>query len=125
MSMPVSANISGFIARVSAKHAPAVATKATIAITAPGAKLRIIVDSLSFSLACGATAQTPLTVNLLSAATVKQSWVISAPANSSQTVVLTDVHFSMGLNEAVTLEFSAAGVAASLETVNVDGYVSA
>lgn len=124
MSFPYGPFVSGHCKRAEATHAPAAATKATVTLAAPGAGKRYIIDQLSATIACGATAQTPIAVNLISSATTKKSWLVAAPANGQGGVALPECHFAMGYNEAVTLEFEAAGVASSKQAVNIDAFIS-
>lgn len=106
----------------SATHEPAAATQATCSIAA-AANTKYVCKEISASIACGATAQTPISVRLrdgaTGAGTVLWSMMLSAPANTCATIYLTGLSIPGSNNTAMTLEFSGAGVAASQQTVNL------
>jgi hypothetical protein len=103
-------------------HQPGAAAQATITKAAPGAGIRRIVTGFTCSIACGATAQTPVAVELLNGAA--QIWVgqLSAPINTCASITQTGLELAIDGNQTVTLRFAAAGVAASLEAVAMHGY---
>jgi hypothetical protein len=107
-------------------HTPNAATQATITKTAGGAGVRHICYGITATIACGTTAQTPLTVYLrdgaTGAGTVLWSATISAPANGVGGICITDLNIVGSANTAMTLEFSGAGVADSKQAVTLMGY---
>lgn len=109
----------------SATHEPAAATQATCTKAAT-ANVRHVCKVISVSIACGATAQTPISVRLrdgaTGAGTILWSMKVSAPVNSSQVIYEPGLSIVGSVNTAMTLEFSAAGVAASEQTVNLSGF---
>lgn len=121
---------------VSATHTPSTATQATCSLAAspggtvptPGsANSRWICTAITASIAAGATAQTPIVVNLrdgaTGAGTVLWSAALSAPVNGSAWVGGTDLNIRGSANTAMTLEFTGAGVTASQQTVSLSGYI--
>jgi hypothetical protein len=108
-----------------AQHTPAAATKATIT-QAAAAGYRHVCDSITVTIACGATAQTPISVVLrdstTGAGTVLWSAKLSAPINSTASVSVSGLSIPGTSGNAMTLEFSGAGVAASEQTVTMVGY---
>lgn len=109
----------------SVNHAPAAATQATIAKAAVAGK-RHVCKCITATLACGATAQTPITVvlrdGLTGAGPVLWAGVLSAPVNQCASIQLPGLSIVGSPNTAMTLEFTAAGVAASLEAVTLNGF---
>lgn len=55
------------------------------------------------------------------AGTILWSGAVAAPANGSETIAI-PLSIAGSANTAMTIEFSAAGVAASLEAVSMTGY---
>jgi len=110
-----------------AEHRPAAATQATIGKAAE-AGFRNVCRSITVTLACGATPQTPITAVLRDGATgvgaVLWSAVLAAPANSACVVALSDLDVVGSINTVMTLEFTGAGVANSLEAVAMSGTVA-
>lgn len=109
----------------SVQSSPAVATQATVTRAAGGAGVRHVCKSITVSLACGATPQTPINVYVRDGAsgagTILWSGAVAAPANGSETIAI-PLSIAGSANTAMTIEFSAAGVAASLEAVSMTGY---
>jgi hypothetical protein len=105
-----------------AVHQPGAAAQATITKAAPGAGIRRVVTGFTVSIACGATAQTPVAAELLNGAA--QIWVgqLSAPINTCASITQSGLDLAIDVNQTVTLRFAAAGVAASLEAVALHGY---
>jgi len=107
-------------------HAPSSATQATITKAAGGTGVKHVCNSITASVAAGSTAQTPLNVYLRDGAsgsgTVIWACSLSAPANGVGGVSVTDLNIVGSDNTAMTLEFSAAGVTASVEAVTLTGY---
>ena len=105
-------------------HAPAAATKATVTVAA-GA-VRHVCSGITASIGCGITAQTPININLIDGvsggATLLWSGVAAAAVNNACWYELTGLSIHGSLNTAMTLEFAAAGVAASVEAVVLHYY---
>jgi dihydroorotase-like cyclic amidohydrolase len=106
-------------------HTPAAATQAIAAKAAGGEGVRHVCRGISASIACGANAQTPIRLVLRDGATgvgaILWSKKLSAPANSTANVDLTGLAYVGSPNTAMTLEFAAAGVAASEQDVTLSG----
>lgn len=107
-------------------HAPGAAAQATATKAAGGAGVRHVCTSISATIACGATAQTPLNVFLRDGVTGAGTpiWAasIAAPVNGTGILSFDGLSIVGSANTAMTLEFSAAGVAASVEAVTVCGF---
>jgi hypothetical protein len=103
-------------------HTPAVATQATKTVAAV-AKFRHIAVGIFASIACAAAAQTPILVHLrdgaAGAGTILASFALAAPVNGFASIELTDLAIPGSENTAMTLEFAAAGVAGSQQTVTL------
>jgi hypothetical protein len=114
-------------ATTTAVHNPAAATQATITQASAGAGYRNVCFGIIASIACGATAQTPVHVYLRDGATgtgtIIASAVVAAPANNYGLIELFGLKIQGSLATAMTLEFEAAGVAASVESVTLLTYV--
>lgn len=109
------------------QNTPAAAAQASASKTAGGAGVSNVCLRCIATVSAGATAQTPIVLNLrdgaTGAGTVIASWSLACPTNSC-VVVDTGVAplFLMGSpNTAMTLEFAGAGVAASQETCTIIG----
>lgn len=100
---------------------PAAATKAT-KTKAAASGVRHVVTSVHASLATSTTVQTPLSIQLKDGSTVIATWAVAAGANGQGGVSLDDVCYPCSLSTAVTLEFSAAGVADSIQRITLGGY---
>jgi hypothetical protein len=107
---------------VTAVHEPASATKATITVAA-AAGVRHLCSGISASVAAGATAQTPVHVRLIDGGTggaaIIWTLCLSAPVNTCDWIEETGLAILGSINTAMTLEFEAAGVAGSFETVTL------
>jgi hypothetical protein len=107
-------------------HNPAAATQATCSKAAGSANVQHVCTAITASIACGATAQTPIHAYLrdgaTGAGTILWSAVLAAPANGTAGVSLTGLNIVGSAGTAMTLEFEAAGVAASVESVALSGY---
>lgn len=108
-------------------HVPATATQATITQAAPGAGLRNVCKGITVSVAAGASAQTPVIAVLRDGATgagpILWACALSAAANFCGTISV-EVDIKGSPNTAMTLEFTAAGVTASQETVAMSGVIA-
>jgi len=110
-------------------HTPAAATQATISKAAGAAGVSNVATFLSYSIYTGATAQTIIVVALrdgaTGAGTILWSKSLALPANSivSESIMLP--HLVGTAATAMTVEFSGAGVANSVQSVNLAGYTTA
>jgi hypothetical protein len=109
-----------------AVHAPTTATQATITKAAGGAGVRHVCKVITATLACGATAQTPIQVYLrdgaTGAGTILWAATVAAIANGFASILFDNLSITGSANTAMTLEFSGAGVAASQEIVTLAGF---
>ncbi len=69
-----------------------------------------------------ATAQTPVYIQLKDGSTVLDTWPVSAPATGQGGISQCDHTYIGTANTAMTIEFSAAGVSLSRESVSIQGY---
>ncbi len=110
----------------SVTNTPGLAAQATASQAAGAVGVRHVATTVTACLAAGAAAQTPVVVNLrdgaTGAGTVLRSWAISAPVNDSHCVDLSGLAMIGTAATAMTIEFAAAGVAGSQETVTLTGY---
>ena len=110
----------------SVTHTPAAPTQATISKAAGGGTVRHVATSITACSAQGATAQTPIAINLRNGATgagtIIRSWKISTIIQDSKCVDLSGLAMIGSANTAMTIEFAAAGVAASEQTVTLTGF---
>lgn len=108
----------------SVQNTPSAATQATITKAAV-AGIRHVCDSICATIACGATAQTPIQVvlrdGLTGAGAILWSAKLAAPVNGQCKVELNSLSIPGTAGNAMTLEFVAAGVAASEEAVSMVG----
>lgn len=77
---------------------------------------------VSASIACGATAQTPLTVQVLDGAAVIWTSAVAAPVDGVASINVTGLHIPGTAATSMTLQFSGVGVAASQQAVTLIGY---
>jgi hypothetical protein len=111
-------------------HSPAANTQATISKAAGGAGVRHVCTSLAARIVGGTTAPAAVSVTLnlrdgaTGAGTVLASWtfVLAGAIAAKDEVILCDLNIVGTANTAMTLEFSAAGGANTLESVNLVGY---
>lgn len=109
-------------------HTPSSAAQATITKAAGGAGVRHVATSIAFSLNVdGTNAQTAIQVNLrdgaTGAGTILWSMTIKKQATEPATLFsITGLNIPGTANTAMTLEFSAAGVTGSVESVSLTGY---
>lgn len=117
----------------SKQHTPSSNTQATIAQSAAGSGLKNICTSITATLACGSTAPTANQVYLYlrdgssGSGTILWSAAVSIPAvaGSMSGVSISDIWIPGTANTAMTLEFSAAGGANTVETVSMTGTIVA
>lgn len=107
------------------QHTPSSATKATISKAAV-AGIRHVCESITVSIAAGATAQTPVGVVLrdgaTGAGTILWSAKLAAPVDGCAVIALSGLNIMGSVDTAMTLEFAAAGVTASEEAVSMAGH---
>lgn len=98
----------------------------TISKAAGAAGVRHVCTGISISVSAGATAQTPVVVNLrdgaTGAGTILASWALSTIANSTTSVQLTGLNIVGTAATAMTLEFAATTATAVVGSVNLVGY---
>lgn len=109
----------------SVQHTPAAATQATI--TQPAvAGARHICKAITATVAAAATAQGPINVVLRDgpsgSGTIKWSAKLSAPANGCANIAITGLSIVGSVNTPMTLEFAAAGAAATEQAVSLSGF---
>lgn len=104
-------------------HAPGAAVQATATAPAAPGKRHVCVG-ISASIACAAAAQTPVNVYLRDGASgvgaIIWAGALSSIANSSAGVFLTGISLPGTIGNAMTLEFSGAGVAGAVEAVTLN-----
>jgi hypothetical protein len=109
----------------SVQHTPAAATQATIT-KAAAAGFRHVCDSITATLACAGTAQTPIQVvlrdGLTGAGAILWSAKLAAPVNGMADIEMEVLGIPGTSGNAMTLEFTGAGVAASEQCVAMVGY---
>jgi len=110
-------------------NSPAAATQATVSQAAGAAGVSNVATGLAYSISTVGTAQTVLSINLRDGATgagtiiwTKQ-FILPVNTTLSESVVLPDLTGTAAT--AMTLEFSGAGVAASVQSVSLQGYTTA
>lgn len=105
---------------------PVTATKATVTKAAGAAGVRHVVAGFSFTLAAGATAQTPLNIDVIDGASggTTRLWTgaISCVANGAAEVTVPFCSLVGTAATGTTIEFSAAGATATLQAVTMWGY---
>jgi hypothetical protein len=111
-------------------HTPVAATQATISQAAGGAGVRNVCTGISASLCTVGTAQAAaVQLNLrdgaTGAGTILWSKTFSCGTTTQINVDLSGLNIRGTAATAMTLEFSAAGVAASFESVSLSGYTTA
>ena len=107
-------------------NTPAAATQATISKAAGGGTVRHVATTITACSAQAGTAQTPIAINLrdgaTGAGTILRTWKISTIIQDSKCVNLSGLAMIGTANTAMTIEFAAAGVAASEQTVTLTGF---
>src|SRR5260370_12187291 len=114
----------------SKSHTPAAATQATVTQAAGAAGVKNIVRSIAFSLAVGAAAQTIIQVNLRDGTTGAGTilWRLSLLKASNEPMAifsLSGLYIEGSTATAMTIEFSAGGVASSVQSVAMCGLTTA
>lgn len=110
-------------------HAPAAATQATISQAAGAAGVRNVCTQISASLCTVGTAQAAAVHLVLrdgatGAGTILWEKTFSFGTTTMISIDITGLHIVGSAATAMTLEFDAAGVAASFESVALGGYVA-
>lgn len=109
----------------SVEHRPAAATQATISKAAQ-VGFKHIITSITACIAAVGTASGVVVAVLRDSTTgagnVLWSGVMSVPVAGSQNLVLSDLRIEGVKSQAVTLEFTGAGAAATVESVAMTGY---
>lgn len=110
-------------------NSPAAATQATVSQAAGAAGVSNVATGLAYCISTVGTAQTVLSINLRDGATgagtviwTKQ-FILPVNTTLTESVVLPDLTGTAAT--AMTLEFSGAGVAASVQSVSLQGYTTA
>jgi hypothetical protein len=109
-------------------HRPVAATKATASKAAGAAGVRHVCTGFSFNLATVGTAQAAvLNCDIIDGATGGATRLASfsmggIPVNSQHTIIITGIMLIGTAATAMTIEFDAAGAAASFERVNLQGF---
>lgn len=106
-------------------HTPAAATQATITRAAVAAT-RHVCTGISGSISTGATAQAVAAILVLrdgatGAGTILWTKQVILPANAVFSVDISGLNIVGSVNTAMTLEWTAAGVAGSFESVSLSG----
>lgn len=99
----------------------AATVQATVA-RAADAGGRHVCKSITASIATGATASGVEEVQLLDGATVLWSCLLSAPANGTANISVSNLNLIGTKNTAMTIAFVAGGAATSQESVAISGY---
>jgi hypothetical protein len=103
-------------------HAPGAAAQAIATKSAGAAGVKHVCHGIIATIAAGATAQTPINVQVLDGAAVLFSAAVSAPANGQGGIFLTGINLVGTAATSMTLQFSAAGAAATVENVTNDQF---
>jgi len=109
-------------------NTPATNTQATTSKAAGGGTVRHVATSVTWCFATDTAAGAgPFNINLrdgaTGAGTIMRTWIVDLPAiENSQCQDLSGLNMTGSANTAMTLEFSAAGGAATVETVSFTGY---
>ncbi len=110
----------------SVTNTPAAATQATASKGAGGGTVRHVATTITACSAQAGTAQTPIAINLrdgaTGAGTILRTWKISSIIQDSKCVEASGLAMIGTANTAMTIEFAAAGVAASEQTVTLTGF---
>ena len=110
-------------------HLPAAATQATVTQAAGAAGVKNVATGLSFNSTTVGTAQTVISVSLrdgaTGAGTILWSTQFIQPVNNVFAMAVVLPHIKGTAATAMTLEFSAAGAAATLQSVSLQGYTTA
>jgi len=105
-------------------HAPGAAAQASVVLGVGGTGSRRVCTGLQASIVTAAAPSGILTVQLLSAAVVLWTGDVQCAALSSDRIQLTGLHIVGGIEESMTLRFTAAGPAGSLEKVSLQTYLA-
>jgi hypothetical protein len=103
-------------------HAPGAAAQAIATKSAGAAGVKHVCQAIIATIAAGATVQTPINVQLLDGASTVLSASVSCAANGQGGVILSGLAIEGTAATLMTLQFSAAGAAATVENVTLCGY---
>lgn len=110
----------------SVTNTPAAATQATASKALGGGTVRHVATSITACSAQAAAGQTPIAINLrdgaTGAGTVLRTWKIASVLGDSKCVEASGLAMIGTANTAMTIEFAAAGVAGSEQTVTLTGF---
>jgi hypothetical protein len=102
--------------------APAAAAQAVATKAAGATGVKHVCYAIVATIAAGATAQTPIDVQLLDGASLVFTASLSAPVDGVGSIVLGGLAIEGTAATSMTLQFSAAGAAATVERVTLIGY---
>lgn len=103
-------------------HAPTSATQAIATKAAAQSGQSHVCYGIVATIATGATAQTPINVVVLDGSTTVFSAALAAPVDGSAEISIMGLHIKGTAATSMTLQFSAAGVTASVENCTLIGY---
>lgn len=103
-------------------NTPAAATQAIATLAAGAAGVKHVLYGVIASIACGATAQTPISVQVLDGSTVIFAAELAAPVDGYALVQIMGLHIEGTAAMAMKLQFGAAGVTASVQAVTMLTY---
>ena len=110
-------------------HLPAATAQATVTQAAGAAGVKNVATSISFASVTVGTAQTVLSVSLrdgaTGAGTILWSLQFIQPVNNIFSMTAPLPHIAGTAATAMTLEFSAGGAAATIQSVSLTGYTTA
>lgn len=98
------------------------AAQATAVKGAGGAGQKHVCYGIIATLAAGATAQTPIEIQVLDGASVILRAQVSAPVDGVGAVTLVGLHLIGTAATSMTLQFAGAGAAATIQSVTLIGY---
>lgn len=105
------------VVTTAAAAAQAVATK-----TAGAAGVSHVCYGIVATIAAGATAQTPIKIQLLDGSTALLEAEVSAPVDGCAKVAIMGLHLKGTAATAMSLQFAGAGAAATVQSVTLIGY---
>lgn len=105
-----------------AKNTSAAAGQAIAVRAAGGAGVKHVCYGICATVAAGAAAQGPLTVQVLDGVTSIFEGVVAAPANQSGQIALTGLFLVGTAATSMTLQFTASGAANSVQSCTIIGF---
>lgn len=103
-------------------NTPATATQAIATKAAGAAGIKHVLYGVIASIAAGATAQTPILVQVLDGASVIFTAAVAAAVDGIASINIVGLHIPGTAATSMTLQFSAAGALATQEAVTLIGY---